>query len=257
MDIQSDIENAKVIIQPIPYEKTTSYITGTKNGPREILKASKELEAYDIETDSEPYLVGIHTLKPSKPKNIKNYKKFTISLGGEHTISYYTIKHLDQKNLSILHIDAHSDMKDEFERNKFSHACVMRRVYEFNKNITQVGVRSLDLEEKNFIDKNNIPIFYMEQIRGDWDSIIKTLTDNVYISIDLDALDPSIMPSVGTPEPGGFYWHQLLNLLKEVFKRRNVIACDIVELCPRKNDHISNYIAAKLAYKLITYKFIF
>jgi len=255
LDIQSNIENAKVIIQPIPFEKTTSYIKGTKNGPKEILKASKELETYDIETDSEPYLEGIHTLKPTKIKNIKNHNKFTISLGGEHTITYHIIKKLQQKNLSILHIDAHADMKDEFEKNKFSHACVMRRIHEINKNIVSVGVRSLDLDEKKFIDENHIPVFFMENINNNWTEIISFLNENVYITIDLDSLDPSIMPSVGNPESGGFQWYQLLSFLKEVFNKRNVIACDLVELSPKKEDSISAYTTAKLAYKLIAYKF--
>ena len=215
LDTQSNIENSKVIIQPIPFEKTTSYGKGTKKGPNTILKASHELETYDIETNSEPYLAGIHTLKPIKLKHIKNHNKFTISLGGEHSITHHIIKKINQENLSILQIDAHADLKDELDNNKFSHACTMRRIYEINKNITQVGIRSIDKEEKEFIDNNHIPTFFMKDINN-WQDIINTLKDNVYITIDLDGLDPSIMPGVGNPEPGGFKWDQLLEFLKEV-----------------------------------------
>lgn len=255
LDVQSNIENAKVIIQPIPFEKTTSYIKGTKKGPEEIIKASKELETYDIETDSEPYLVGIHTLNPTKIDKIKNHNKFTISLGGEHTITYHILKSINQENLSILHIDAHADLKNEFDKNKFSHACVARRIHEINKNLTLVGIRAIDKEEKDFIEENNIPTFSVEDASIRTNEIIQTLSDNVYISIDLDAFDPSILPSVGNPEPAGFQWNQLLIFLKHIFESRNVIACDIVELSPKKNDLISPYLAAKLAYKLIAYKF--
>jgi agmatinase len=253
LNVQSHIENAKILIQPVPYEKTTSYIKGTKKAPDSILEASNELETYDIETDSEPYTHGIHTLNPIKDlSKIKFHHKFTLFLGGEHTITYFILKNINQKNLSILSIDAHADLKDKFDNSKFSHACVMRRIYEINENIVLVGTRSIDIEEKSFIQKNKIPVFYMNNINPS--KIIKHLKENVYITIDLDSLDPSIMPSVGNPEPNGISWNQLLSLLKEVFAQKNVISADIVELSPKRHDKISPYVAAKLAYKLIAYK---
>lgn len=253
-------EEAKVAILPVPYEKTTSYKKGTKNGPKKILEASNELELYDEELEKETYTVGITTLNEiSSLEELEklNLDKFTIAIGGEHSISFPLIKKHNQENLSILQIDAHADLKDSFENNKFSHACVMRRIFEINKNITQVGIRSLSKEEHRFIKENKINTFFMKDLvykRDYIENILSTLKGNVYITIDLDGLDPSIIPDVGTPEPGGLRYYQLLNLLKEVFKQKNVIGIDIVEFSPKENTN-SDYIVAKLIYKLIGYKF--
>jgi len=253
-------EEAKVAILPVPYEETTSYKKGTKNAPKAILKASNELELYDEELDKEPYQVGITTLDEIKSlEGIGNLQtdKFLIAIGGEHTISLSLIKRHNQENLSILHIDAHADLKDSFENNKMSHACVMRRVSEINKNITQVGIRSLEKKEHEFIKNNNIKTFFMKDLiynKNYIQEILQTLKENVYLTIDLDALDSSIIPDVGTPEPGGLRWYQLMSLLKQLFKEKNVVGVDIVELKPEKNTN-SDYIVSKLIYKIIGYKF--
>ncbi|MCD4760222.1 agmatinase [archaeon] len=241
---------AKVVIVPVPYESTTSYKKGTVNGPSAILKASNELYLYDHELGIEPYSVGITTLDPvkslSKLEKLKK-DKFVIALGGEHTISLPLIKRFDQKDLSILQIDAHADMKGAFDGNKLSHASVMRRVSEFNKNIVQVGVRALDKDEFDYIKENKIKTFFEFDIA----KIVKSLKKRVYISIDLDGFDPSVIPDVGTPEPGGLLWDEVLSLLKEVFSKREVVGCDVVELCP--SGELSSYTAAKLVYKLVGY----
>jgi len=256
-----NFEEAKVAILPVSYEKTTSYKKGTKKAPKEIIKASKELEQYDEELEKEPYEVGITTLKEINSLNdLENLKtdKFLIAIGGEHTISLPLIKKHNQENLSILQIDAHADLKDSFENNKMSHACVMRRVFEINKNITQVGVRSLEKKEYDFIKENNIKTFFMKDLiynSNYINEIINSLKENVYLTIDLDSLDPSIIPDVGTPEPGGLRYYQLLSLLKELFRRKNVVGIDIVELKPNKETN-SDYIVAKLIYKMIGYKFL-
>jgi len=248
-------EEAKVAILPVPFELTTSYKKGTKTAPSAILKASKELYLYDPELNIEPYEIGITTLNPIKTlKQLEQLKtnKFVIALGGEHTITYPLVKKLPQKELSILQIDAHADLKEEFDGNKLSHACVMRRISEFNKNITQVGIRALDKDEADYIKLNKINTFYAHE-KFNIKKILKTLKKNVYITIDLDGFDPSVIPDVGTPEPAGLQFKQVTDLLKEVFKQRNVVGADIVELCPTKNSELSDYSTAKLVYKLISY----
>ena len=255
-----NFEEAKVAILPVPYEKTTSYKKGTKNAPKAILKASNELELYDEELQKEPYQVGITTLDEIKTlEELEKLEtdKFIIAIGGEHIISLPLIKRHSQENLSILQIDAHADLKDSFENNKMSHACVMRRVFEINKNITQVGIRFLEKKDHEFIKHNKINTFFMKDLiynKNYIQEILQTLKENVYLTIDLDALDPSIMPDVGTPEPGGVRWYQLLSLLKQLFKEKNVVGVDIVELCPNKTTN-SDYIVSKLIYKIIGYKF--
>ncbi len=254
-----NFEEAKVAILPVHYEKTTSYKKGTKKAPKSILEASKELELYDEELEIEPYQIGITTLdEVNSLEELEKIKsnKFIIAVGGEHTISLPLIKRHPEENLSILHIDAHADLKDTFENKKISHATVMRRVSEFNKNITQVGIRSLEKKEHEFIKNNNIKTFFMKDLVYNKNyiyDILHTLKQDVYITIDTDAIDPSIIPDVGTPEPGGLRWYQLLNLLKQVFKEKNVVGVDIVELKPEKNTN-SDYIIAKLIYKIIGFK---
>jgi agmatinase len=242
---------SKVLILPVPYEHTTTYKKGTINGPNAIIKASNELELYDYELKSEPYKVGIVTLKPVidlKKLELIKTNKFLIALGGEHTITLPLLKRFNQQDLSVLHLDAHADLKDSFEGKKLSHACVMRRISDFNDNITQVGIRSLDKEELTFIKRNKINTFFVDDF--DIKKIVKTLKKNVYITIDLDVFDPSVLPDVGTPEPNGLQFKQVTDLLKEVFEKRNVVGCDVVELCP-SSQIVSSYTAAKLVYKLI------
>ena len=255
-DQLSNIDTSKVEILLVPHEETTSYGKGTKTAPNSIITASNELESYDIETDSEPYKVGIHTAEVENPKNITKSDKFRIAIGGEHSITPILVEKLDQDNLSILQIDAHADLKDEFEGRKDSHACAMRRVHEINRNIVQVGIRSLDREESEFIKEHQINTFFMKDIGGNWISkLVPTLKDKVYITIDMDGFDPSVIPAVGTPEPSGLRYSQVIGLLKEVFKEKEVVGMDFVELCPKDDDLISPFTTAKLIYQSIALKF--
>ncbi len=264
-------ENSKIAVLPVPFDKTSSWIKGSDRGPKAIIEASMNMELYDLETNTEVYKNGIFTseeiLSNSSEEMIEcvydrvteliKDGKFVVTLGGEHTVSLPTIKthHNIYNNISILHLDAHSDMRDTYLGNKFSHACVMARVKEINDNIISIGIRSLDSLELNNINKNNTffakDIFDSENWIGE---VISKLNQNVYISIDLDVFDPSIMPSTGTPEPGGLDWYTVINFLNEVCKNRNLIGFDVVELCPTENI-APDFLAAKLIYKLLSYKF--
>ncbi len=268
----SEYESSNIVVLPIPYDGTSTWLKGADKGPDAILEASANMELYDIEYDTEFYTVGIHTLEPIGPfstpeemvekgyqeakKHIAN--KFVITLGGEHSISFGPIKaHVEEyQPLTVLHLDAHSDLRDEYEGSKYNHACVMARVREIAP-IVHVGIRSQCVEELSNFSRENI--FYAHDIlhNKNWidDVLSRIRTNNVYISIDLDVLDPSIMPSTGTPEPGGLLWYETLELLEETFKRRNVVGFDVVELCPNEVNKAPNFLAAKLIYKMIGYKF--
>ncbi|MGB9599475.1 MAG: agmatinase [Myxococcota bacterium] len=268
-------KKSKVVIFPVPYDATLSYRAGSRNGPSAIISASKALEFYDIELNASPFKVGIHTSSELEPimsspadmieeiewasKRFISDGKFLIMLGGEHSISTGVVRNLvkSYKNFSVLQIDAHSDLRYSYEGTKYNHACVMRRIRELCPAV-QVGIRSMCEEEAAFIRKNKIKIFYSEYIKGHPEyinEVISHLSENVYITIDLDGLDPSIMPAVGTPEPGGLLWYDILRLLREVFKNRNVVGADVVELSPLPPDISSDFLAAKLVYKLIGYKY--
>lgn len=268
----SAYKNSKIIVLPVPFDKTSSWIKGSDKGPQAIINASRNMELYDIETDSEVYKEGIHTAKAitavnaqtmvdnvrAKVSNALTDKKFVVLLGGEHTVSLGAIQaHAEFfNNISILHLDAHSDMRDSYEGEKYSHACIMARVKEITENIISVGVRSTDSSELKNIKKQNT--FYASYIHHskDWfKKAVKRLSENVYISIDLDVFDSSIMPSTGTPEPGGLGWYEVLDLLEIVSKNKNIVGFDVVELCPSKNDKSPDFLAAKLIYKLLSLKF--
>ena len=230
------------------------------------------MELYDIETDSEVYKKNIFTAKPiiengQPEKMVEKVKsaagkflkqnKFIVTLGGEHSVTVGAVQaYADKyKNLSVLQLDAHSDLRPEYHGSKYSHASVMSRARELCP-IVQVGIRSMDIIEKPFIDKTRV--FFAENIynKTDWmNKAISKLTDQVYITIDLDVFDPSVLPSTGTPEPGGLSWYQVLEFLKKVSKKKNIVGFDIVELCPNKNERSSDFLAAKLVYKLLSYKF--
>ena len=272
-DGNSGYENSKVVILPFPYEKTTCYGKGTEKGPKAIIKASSEMELYD-EENGNAYECGICTLKDLKidknpeqmveiafshAKALLKDNKFIVTLGGEHSITSPIVKAFKEKysDLGVLQIDAHADLREEFEGSKHSHACVMRRTIEICP-VVQVGIRSLSGEEADFIKQRKLKIFWAKDIVGNdkWvDEAVKMLPKNVYITIDLDAFDPSIMPAVGTPEPGGLGYYQVLRFLKKVFKEKNVVGCDVVELLPTESSAASDFTAAKLVYKLIGYKF--
>ena len=245
---------------------------GSDKGPRAIIEASKNLELYDIETRSEVYKKGIFTEKEivsnsvqdminktyRRVKRVLHDKKFAVVLGGEHTVSIGSIKAYAEffKHMSILHLDAHSDMRDSYEGSRYSHACVMSRIKEVTENFVSVGIRSMDSSELKNINEDSI--FYASHIYAskDWiHEVTKKLSENVYITLDLDVFDPSVMPSTGTPEPGGLDWYQVVHLLEDVSKYKNIVGFDIVELCPSLSK-APDFLAAKLIYKLLSLSFI-
>lgn len=265
---------AKAVILPVPYEGTVSYGSGTSNGPRAIIQASRFMESYDIELDAEIYKTpGIFTLEPMavsdlQPEDMtvkveKEYarlaaaNKFVIMIGGEHSISYAADRPLREKypDLSILQWDAHADLRDSFEGTKFSHGCAMRRFYDNAKRIVQVGVRSYSAEEAEYIKKNNLRGNIFTPAEFDIDKIVNQLSPNVYVTVDLDGFDPAILPATGTPEPGGLYWPDFLKLMRAVFSKRNVVGGDVVELAPIAGQPSSDFLAALAVYKMIGYKF--
>ena len=271
----SEFETARAAILPIPLERTTSYVQGTKNGPREILHASSQLELWDEELKVDVSSVGLCSLPGMKLPHddmqaaldeitnvasaILEKEKFLVGLGGEHSITpalvAATTAHY--QDLSILQIDAHADLRESYMGSRLSHACAMRRSLEYAK-CTQVGIRSMSQEEAEIASSLNTTIFFdvnMRQ-RTDWmNDVVKSLGQHVYITVDCDGLEPGIMPAIGTPEPGGLSWMELLGLLRAVFSQREVIACDVVELCPIPGIIHPNFLCAKLVYKLLTYKF--
>ena len=279
-DKYSNYKDSKVVILPVPYEATTSYGKGAAKGPAGIYDASHYVEFFDEELNREFCFEkgnGIASLYPVKfngakgkkaldviynevLKHIKN-KKFVVTLGGEHTISTAPIKaHFDNyKDLSVLHFDAHSDLRDSYEGTKYSHASFCARVAEFTKDITQVGIRAQCREEYEFIKKNKIKTFYAYAIRKGlhgkyWqEKVIKGLKKNVYITFDVDYFDPSIMSSTGTCEPLGFYWEETIALLKKLGRKRKVVGFDVVELAPKKENPYPDFLTAKLIYKMLNY----
>jgi agmatinase len=268
----AQLEKSKIILIPVPYDGTSTWGKGADKGPEAFLEASENMELYDIETDSEVYKQGIHLTEPitenSSPEAMVNEvhtitkdfikrNKFVTLFGGEHSMSIGSIRAFNEcfDNLTVLQIDAHADLRESYEGTKYNHACA---VYEANQttNLVQVGIRSMDANEKTLMDEEKT--FFAHDMVNDeyWtDKVIEAMTDNVFITLDLDALDPSIMPSTGTPEPGGLFWYETLEFLKQVFEDKNVVGFDIVELCPNKNDKSSDFLAAKLYYKMLSYKF--
>jgi len=263
---------AKIVVLPIPYDGTSTWVKGSDKGPEALLEASANMELYDIETDSEVYTQGIYTapaitedsspeamVEASEKASIEYLKKgkFLVTVGGEHSISIGPIqahaKHF--KNLSVIQIDAHTDLRDSYEGSKNNHACVMARAQDLCP-IVQVGIRSMDSGEKDRLDPERV--FWAHKIVHceEWmDQAISLLTDNVYLTIDLDGFDPSILPSTGTPEPGGLQWYPTLKFLKKLIERKNLVGFDVVELCPNENERSSDFLAAKLIYKILSYKF--
>jgi agmatinase len=266
----TEFETSKVVILPIPYDSTTTWRSGSRDGPLAIIDASEHLELYDHELDRESHLVGIHTLPELQPSmkgpeetvmrvhevasDLIRKDKFVVMLGGEHSLTVGMVKAFRQRfdSLSVLQLDAHADLRDSYEDSKYSHACVMRRVLEYCP-IVQVGIRSLCEEEHRFLTQNQMQPFFAEGLPLDIDGIVSALSTDVYVTIDLDVLDPSIMPAVGTPQPGGISWHEILKLLRRVAETRRIVGCDLVELCPAEGPPSCAFLAAKLAYKLIGY----
>ena len=270
---QSDKAAAKFVILPIPYEATTSYGTGTKHGPQAIIDASTNLELFDDELHQETGTLGIYTLPPFKPQ-VKNAQQMTeniyefskqeiqsnktlISLGGEHSISLGLVKAFKEKHndLSVLMIDAHADLRNSYEENTFSHACVARRITEIAP-LVSIGTRSLSKKEADFIKETNHNIFWKKEALKDQKqigNINSLLSKNIYISIDVDIFDPAIIPATGTPEPDGWSWSELTNFLKKIILSKNVVGLDIVELAPMSGYHAADFTIAKLIYRLMGY----
>ena len=269
----------KVVIIPFGLEKTVSYGSGTKNGPKEIIKASHQVELYDEELNCEPYKkIGIKTLKPFKinkninkalnqisviNKKILNEKLFPMTLGGEHSITPGCIKPFINKfkNLCLLHFDAHADLRQSYNGEKFSHASAIRRCMDYkNVSVVSFGIRNISSSEIPFLKKNSkrIKIFWSKD-KNKWnlDSFKKLIKNkDVYLTFDVDGLDSSIMPATGTPEPGGLFWDETLNILKIASKNANIVGADINELAPIKGFNSYNFLVAKLAYKILSYKFL-
>jgi agmatinase len=265
-------ESSKIVILPVPYDETSTWGKGADNGPNAILEASANMELYDIETDSEVYRHGIFTAPPvtekSSPENMVNavekvaeeyirQGKFIVGIGGEHSVTTGFVRAYAKhtKKLSVLQIDAHTDLRPEYEGSPYSHASVMSRVSEICP-FVQVGIRSMDTIEKPFLKRENL--FLAEDIHNndEWmDKAIAGISENVFITIDLDAFDPSIMPSTGTPEPGGLLWYQVVRFLKKVIAQRNVVGFDVVELAPVNSNKSPDFLASKLIYKLLSYQF--
>ncbi|MBC7319219.1 agmatinase [bacterium] len=274
-----DIEKARAIIVPVPLEETSTYLSGTRFAPDEVILASRALEWFDESLEFEPFRKGIATIASplwergnvtsclsqleETVEEIIRQGKFPIVIGGEHTITFADVRGVlkHYSDLSCLIFDAHADLRSSYDRSSFSHACVTRRISELDiESIVEVGIRSLSLEENDYInstDKVRVikardflrdPKFFIENISS-------MLSDNVFISIDMDVFDPSLVPAVGTPEPGGLLWYNVIDILEEVFAHKNVVGCDVVELLWM--DKTSCFITARLIYKLIAYKFFY
>ncbi|MEI6093570.1 MAG: agmatinase [bacterium] len=274
LDFNKSYKDAHFVIIPVPMELTVSYGHGTSKGPQSMIDCIFQLEAYDVEFKKEAIDVPVHTMPAIKaddaPSYIEKIKqcvsncvkdgKVPVVLGGEHSLSYGVFLGLAEhkKNISILHFDSHLDLRDTYEDSKYSHACVIRRIREHMSSINEVvsvGIRSVSSEEAYYLEKTGQKILFAHEMnKKDMASEInKMLGDNLYITFDIDALDPSIMPSTGTPEPGGLGWYQTLDVLKSAIKGKKVIGMDIVELAPDGVNHYSQFTAAKLLYKMMAY----
>ena len=266
------LETANVVLIPVPYDGTSTWQKGADKGPNAFLNASENMELYDIETDSEVYRQGIYLTEPitvnaspeamvdvvhQETKNYIKKNKFVTVFGGEHSISIGTIRAFNEMfpSLTVLHIDAHADLRKSYDGSSCNHACAVYEASQ-NTNLIQVGIRSMDIKEKSIMNLDKTYFAHEMAIDDSWMYLaIDQMTDNVFITFDLDAFDPSIMPSTGTPEPGGLLWYETLDFLKKVFKEKNVVGFDIVELCPNEVDKSSDFLAAKLYYKMLSYKF--
>ena len=265
-------ESAKVVLLPVPYDGTSTWQKGADRGPAAFLDASENMELYDIETGQNTFEVGIHLLDPmtenaspeSMTEGVYNATKkeiavgkFATMFGGEHSVSIGAIRaHFEAyDNLTVLQLDAHADLRDEYHDSACNHACA---VHEASKktNLIQVGIRSMDDSELEFMDQSKVYFAHKIHDNKEWmQHSINQMTEDVYITIDLDCFDPSELPSTGTPEPGGMTYYTVMEYLKKVFATKNVVGFDIVELCPNPQEKASDFLAAKLYYKMLSYKF--
>ena len=265
---------SQIVLLPVPFDQTSTYQKGSDKGPEALIEASRNMELYDIETASEVYLKGIYTAPPivattskemldltyKRVKDLLLKEKFVVTLGGEHSISYAPIKATAEKyqNLTVLQFDAHADLQPTYENNPWSHASVMARVKELPTigKIVAIGIRSMSKEEFSHINPAYTIFSHQIDDNGKWmDRTLEMLDGPIYITFDLDVFDSSLMPSTGTPEPGGLFWMPALNMLQKIFQEKNVVGLDVVELLPRPSDPAPDYLAAKLIYKMLSYKF--
>lgn len=276
-DEYTGFEQARAVVMPVPFDGTTCYRPGTREGPQAIIDASRNLELYDAELRRSPFRVGIHTLRAVEIINgdaeamvnrieqvtdhLLSRDKFVLMLGGDHLTSIGTIRAHARRypGLSLLQIDAHADLRDEYEGAKLSAATIMRRSLDVCTRTAQVGIRSLSEPEAELVSARGLPMWFAADVHarsrhGDdsWmDEVIDALGDEVYVTVDVDGFDPSLMPGTGTPEPGGLDWYEVMNLLTAVSARRRIVGADVVELSPLLEGHVSPVVAAKVAYKLI------
>lgn len=271
-EVVYDYLESGIVILPVPYDETSTWMKGADKGPDAILEASVNLEFYDVETSSEAHLTGINTIEPilekETPEKLVNAvyhktlsllsdRKFPVVIGGNHTVSIGSIKAFSEyfDNLTVLQLDAHADLRQSYEGSGLNHACAMARAREFAP-IIQVGIRSMSAEELPFAERDRI--FYSHELCYDkslYGRALDKLSGNVYITIDLDVFDPSIMPSTGTPEPGGPDYFELIHFLRDVINKKNVVGFDIVELCPSPTNRMPDFVAAKIIYQLLSYRF--
>lgn len=268
-----DLEDAKFVVIPVPYDLTSTYQAGSRRGPAAILDASCNMELYDEELCVETYLAGIHTTDPlevdargpeamvkvvhREVAKVLSSGKIPVVLGGEHSVTIGVVQAMKEKysSISVLQLDAHADMRDSYQNSSFSHASVGRRIFEMCP-LVQAGVRSMCMEEARFIEENEVKIFTPDFITDDSDPVKKicaNLSEDVYITVDLDVLDPSIMLATGTPEPGGILWNDLIRLIRGVSENCTIRGFDIVELCPIPGIVAPDFTAAKLTYRLMGY----
>lgn len=265
-------EESRIIMVPVPYDATSTYIRGADRGPAAILEASPALEFYDIETGTEAHKHGIHTIAPlvcgddpaevtqavySTVSGILSEERFPVVIGGNHTVSIGAFRAVSGKysNLTILQLDAHSDLRQSYEGSPLNHACAAARAREFAP-IVQVGIRSMAAEELPFAESERI--FYAHELYHSkelYDRALDMLSENVWITLDLDVFDPSVMPSTGTPEPGGPDYRELMYFLRRVFGKCNVVGFDVVELCPSETNKAPDFMAAKVIYQMLSYRF--
>ena len=280
-EVAANYDSANVVILPIPYESTTTYRKGCCNGPKAILEASQQVEYFDEELNQESWSTGIYTHQPIATCNqdtqlaseemlticqqtiekLNADNKFVIALGGEHSITAGLVagyqKKYDDEMFTVVQIDAHGDLRHEYEDSIYNHACVMRRIIEMGLPTVQIGIRSICKEEADLIQEKSLTVFSARQIakQSDWiDRAIASIpTRNVFLTIDLDGIDPALIPGVGTPEPGGLTWYSLIDFIRRLFETHTVIGCDVMELSPIADSVVSEFVAAKLVYKLVGY----
>lgn len=271
--LYAQYETAQAVILPVPFDKSCSWLKGASNAPDAILEASQQVELYDIETRTEVYRKGIFTAKPiladsseemvdatyQTAKKMLQDKKLVVTIGGDHSVVIGPARAYAEcfTDLSILHLDAHADMRDTYEANPYSHACVVARMQEYTQDIVSVGIRSMDISEASKAQAEKIIFAQAIYDAGkEWvNPILNQLTGSVYISIDVDVFDTGLMPSTGTPEPGGLNWYQVIHLLRRVSSKKKIVGFDVVELLPNLHNKAPDFLCAKLIYKLLSYCF--